>query len=44
MIARPGDAIVKDAQDLKDAYRVQEAAFAAFAKKSGHPRTESLAR
>ena len=28
MIARPGDAIVQDAQDPKDTYRVQKAAFA----------------
>jgi hypothetical protein len=28
MIARPGDAIVQDAQDAKDTYRVQKAAFA----------------
>ena len=28
MIARPGDAIVQDAQDSKDTYRVQKAAFA----------------
>jgi hypothetical protein len=27
MIARPGDAIVQDAQDPKDTYRVQKAAF-----------------
>ena len=28
MVARPGDAIVQDAQDPKDTYRVQKAAFA----------------
>ena len=27
MVARPGDAIVQDAQDPKDTYRVQKAAF-----------------
>jgi hypothetical protein len=27
MVARPGDAIVQDAQDAKDTYRVQKAAF-----------------
>jgi hypothetical protein len=28
MVARPGDAIVQDAQDPEDTYRVQKAAFA----------------
>jgi hypothetical protein len=28
MVARPGDAVVQDAQDPKDTYRVQKAAFA----------------
>ena len=37
MIARPGDAIVQDAQDPKDTYRVQKAAFACTYEKIRRP-------
>jgi hypothetical protein len=37
MIARPGDAIVQDAQDPKDTYRVQKAAFACTYEESRSP-------